>query len=75
MAAEDDDPAGEETAISPATTVSKSLRSTIPSAIVKQFRLTKEDKLRWKMEVNSGHLIIVVEPVKKPKSEAKATKK
>jgi antitoxin component of MazEF toxin-antitoxin module len=59
-----EDQGGEVTILTPATTVSNSLRSTIPSAIVRQFKLSKGDKLRWRMEVANNQLIIIVEPVR-----------
>jgi hypothetical protein len=61
---EQEEAEGDLTTISPATTVSKSLRSTVPSSIVRQFRLSKGDKLRWRMEVSNNRLVIIVEPIK-----------
>jgi bifunctional DNA-binding transcriptional regulator/antitoxin component of YhaV-PrlF toxin-antitoxin module len=62
---------GEITTIVPATTVSKSLRSTIPSSIVRHFGLSKGDKLRWKLKAQDSKLVIVVEPIKQAKPEKK----
>lgn len=54
---------GEVTTIASATTTSKSLRSTIPKGIVRQFRLNEGDKLRWLIKAEDSELVIVVEPV------------
>lgn len=56
---------GEVTILTAATTKSKSLRTTIPAGIVRQFSLTGGDKLQWKMEVHDKELVIVARPVKK----------
>jgi hypothetical protein len=58
---------GETTVLTPATTLSKSLRTTIPAGIVRQFSLADGDKIRWKMEVIEGELVIVARPLKKQK--------
>lgn len=55
---------GEITVLSKATTTSKSLRTTVPSGIVKQFKLKKGDKLEWEIKAESGKLVIVVKPLK-----------
>lgn len=55
---------GEITALNKATTKSKSLRTTIPMGIVKQFNLSEGDKLNWEIRVEGGELIIVVKPIK-----------
>jgi antitoxin component of MazEF toxin-antitoxin module len=54
----------EVTKLTPATSKKESLRTTVPRSIVKQFDLTSEDSLEWKLEVREGELIIVVSPVK-----------
>ena len=55
---------GEITALNKATTKSKSLRTTIPMGIVKQFSLSEGDKLNWEIRAEGGELIIVVKPLK-----------
>ncbi len=55
---------GEITVLSKATTKSKSLRTTIPMGIVKQFNLSEGDKLNWEIRAEGGELIIVVKPLK-----------
>ncbi len=55
------------TKLTPATTRKESLRTTVPRSIVKQFGLTGDDSLEWKMEVREGELIIVVHPKKVPR--------
>jgi bifunctional DNA-binding transcriptional regulator/antitoxin component of YhaV-PrlF toxin-antitoxin module len=56
---------GETTTLTKATTKSKSLRTTIPMGIVKQFNLSEGDKIDWKIMAENGELIIVVKPVSK----------
>jgi bifunctional DNA-binding transcriptional regulator/antitoxin component of YhaV-PrlF toxin-antitoxin module len=55
---------GETTSLTKATTKSKSLRTTIPMGIVKQFNLSEGDKIDWEIRAEEGKLIIVVKPVK-----------
>jgi bifunctional DNA-binding transcriptional regulator/antitoxin component of YhaV-PrlF toxin-antitoxin module len=55
---------GEITAITKATSKSRSLRTTIPTGIVKQFNLSEQDKLIWEIRAVRGELIIVVRPLK-----------
>jgi len=52
----------EITIITKATSKSKSLRTTIPIGIVKQFNLSKDDKLNWEIRAESGELIIMIRP-------------
>jgi antitoxin component of MazEF toxin-antitoxin module len=56
---------GETTILTAATTQSKSLRTTIPAGIVRQFSLIDGDKIQWKMEVKDNELVIVARPVKR----------
>ncbi len=56
---------GEITVLNRATTKSKSLRTTIPMGIVKQFNLSEGDELYWEIRAEGGELIIVVKPLKK----------
>ncbi len=56
---------GEITTITSATSKSRSLRSTIPAGIVRQFKLTEGSKLSWEIEAREkGELVILVRPVK-----------
>ena len=52
------------TSLNKANVNSESLRTTVPTGIVKQFDLKDGDKLSWKMDVVKNKLIIHVEPVK-----------
>ena len=47
-----------------ATSKSRSLRTTVPIGIVKQFNLSEGDKLNWEIRAEEGELIIVVKPIK-----------
>ena len=59
-----DESLGEKTVLSVATSTSKSLRTTVPIGIVRQFRLKEGDQLEWQLEVLNGNMVIVVKPVK-----------
>ena len=54
----------EITVLTKATSKSKSLRTTVPTGIVKQFNLSEGDRLNWKIRAEGGELIIVVKPLK-----------
>jgi bifunctional DNA-binding transcriptional regulator/antitoxin component of YhaV-PrlF toxin-antitoxin module len=56
---------GEITVLTKATLKSKSLRTTIPVGIVRQFNLSEGDKLNWEIKAEEGELIIVVRPLKR----------
>ena len=50
-----------------ATSKSKSLRTTIPVGIVRQFNLSEGDKLNWEIRAEGGELIIIVKSLKEKK--------
>jgi len=54
---------GETTTLTPATTRSTSMRTTVPMSIIKQFNLQAGDKLSWKLKIEDGKLVIIVRPV------------
>jgi len=54
----------EITVLTKATSKSKSLRTTVPTGIVKQFNLSEGDRLNWEIRAEGGELIIVVKPLK-----------
>lgn len=56
---------GETTTLTPATSKSRSLRTTIPAGIVRQFKLTEGSKLDWRIEARENELVIIVKPQKK----------
>lgn len=60
---------GEVTVVTKATSKSKSLRTTIPMGIVKQFNLLEGDKLNWEIKAESGELVIVIKPLKGVKND------
>lgn len=47
----------------------KSLRTTVPSFIVKTFGLDAGDMLDWSIKAEGGELIIIVRPIKGAKKE------
>lgn len=49
---------------------SKSLRTTIPAGIARQFHITEKSELEWDIQAKDDKLILVVRPV-----ERKATEK
>ncbi len=54
---------GEITTLSKASTRSKSLRTTVPAGIARQFKLKEGDRLEWEIEPRNKRLIIVVIPI------------
>jgi bifunctional DNA-binding transcriptional regulator/antitoxin component of YhaV-PrlF toxin-antitoxin module len=55
---------GEVTVLTKATSKSKSLRTTIPAGITRQFNLSEGDRISWEIRAEDGELIIVVRPLK-----------
>jgi bifunctional DNA-binding transcriptional regulator/antitoxin component of YhaV-PrlF toxin-antitoxin module len=55
---------GEVTILSRATTTSKSLRTTVPSGIARQFGLKEGSRLEWEIRAENGKLVVVVKPLK-----------
>lgn len=53
----------ETTTLAKQTSKSESLRTTVPSGIVRQFGLKEGDKLEWNIETRKNKLIIVVTPL------------
>lgn len=60
---------GEITVLTKATSKSKSLRTTVPMGIVKQFNLIEGDKLNWEIRAERGELVIAVKPIKGERKE------
>lgn len=60
----DTDDVGETTTLTPATTKSMSMRTTVPMSIIKQFNLQAGNKLGWKLKVDNGELVVIVRPLK-----------
>ena len=58
---------GEKTTLTFATSKSKSLRTTVPIGISRQFNLKEGDMLNWELKVIEGKLGIVVKPEAKKK--------
>jgi hypothetical protein len=56
---------GQITTLTRANNTSESLRTTVPSGIIKQFDLKEGDKLAWKLGMGEGDFIIFVRPSKK----------
>jgi hypothetical protein len=56
---------GEKTTLTKASTKSESLRTTVPSGIVKQFYMSEGDQLEWEIKVLEGKLAIVIKYLKK----------
>jgi len=56
---------GEPTILTKATSKSDSLRTTVPSSIVKQFGLKEGDKIIWQLGVIGGELGVTVKLNKK----------
>ena len=56
---------GESTVLTPATSKGRSLRTTVPMSIVKQFGLKPGDLLSWKMKAQGNEILIIVKLLKK----------
>ena len=56
---------GEITSLARANKESYSLRTTVPSGIVKQFDLKEGDDIRWEIKAVGNELVVVVTPEKK----------
>lgn len=55
---------GETTQLTKATSRSESLRTTVPSGIVKQFGMREGDALEWKIQVKNSKLILEIGHIK-----------
>jgi hypothetical protein len=56
-------PQGDITFVAKANSRSKSLRTTIPASVVRQFGFKEGGRLLWKMEVEDNKLIIKIKPL------------
>ncbi len=58
-------PRGQTTSLTKANKTSESLRTTVPSSVIKQFDLKEGDKLRWQFETDKkGVIFVKLEPLK-----------
>ena len=58
-------PRGQITSLTKANKTSESLRTTVPSSVIKQFDLKEGDKIRWWLETNKkGDIIIRIETIR-----------
>ena len=58
---------GFKTTLSRASTITNSLRTTVPSGIISHFDLEEGDKLNWTLKPGKGELIILIKPEKMKK--------
>ena len=65
---------GEATKLIRATSKSDSLRTTVPSGIVKQFNMKEKDALDWNIDVLDSKLVIVVKHIKQERIAKKKKK-
>jgi hypothetical protein len=57
---------GQTTSLTKANKTSESLRTTVPSSVIKQFDLREGDKLRWLFETNkTGEIFVRIEPIRR----------
>lgn len=56
---------GETTTLSGAASNTKSLRTTVPIGIIRQFGLKEGDGINWQLKVEKGEMVIVAKPIKK----------
>ena len=59
---------GFKTTLAKASSITNSLRTTIPAGIVHQFNLRDGDTLDWTLKVEKGQLEIIVKPENPKKS-------
>lgn len=58
-------PRGQITSLTKANKTSESLRTTVPSSVIRQFDLREGDKLRWQFETNKkGEIFVKIEPIR-----------
>lgn len=58
-------PRGQMTSLTKANKTSESLRTTVPSSVIRQFDLKEGDKLRWQFETDKkGAIFVKLEPIK-----------
>lgn len=55
---------GQFTTLTRANNTCRSLRTTVPASIVRQFDLKEGNQLRWRLEPNNDKINIIIEPVK-----------
>ena len=55
---------GQVTTLTRANKNSDSLRTTVPSSVIKHFDLRDGDKLLWKFETNKDSIFIKLEPIR-----------
>lgn len=54
---------GNQTILASAVANSDSLRTTVPSHIVQQFKLKQKDRFGWELKMEGGELLILVTPI------------
>ena len=58
-------PRGQTTSLTKANKNSESLRTTVPSSIIKQFDLREGDQLRWRFDTDKkGEIFVKIEPIR-----------
>lgn len=56
---------GFKTTITKASTITNSLRTTVPAAIINQFNLECGDILEWELKADNGKISICINPRRK----------
>lgn len=54
-----------KTTLNKASTLSDSLRTTVPAAIINQFNLKEGDILDWELKIKKNSFIVTIKPIKK----------
>jgi len=55
---------GFKTTITKASSITNSLRTTVPAGIINQFNLKDGDRLDWTLKAENGEIIVIVKPEK-----------
>lgn len=56
---------GFKTTITKASSITNSLRTTVPAGVIQQFNLKNGDQLDWELKADNGNIIVIVKPEKK----------
>jgi antitoxin component of MazEF toxin-antitoxin module len=56
---------GFKTTITKASSITNSLRTTVPAGVIQQFNLKDGDHLDWELKAENGNIIVIVKPEKK----------
>ena len=56
---------GFKTTLTKASTITNSLRTTVPAGIIQQFNLKDGDHLDWTLKAEEKEIMIIIKPIKR----------